>query len=39
MERRAGLRFDRSHEKLNYPKRFRDNTQKKIKYTYFLLKQ
>ena len=31
-ERRAGLRFDRIHEKLNYPKRFSDNIEKKIKY-------
>ena len=30
-ERRAGLRFDCIHEKLNYPKRCTDNTEKKIK--------
>ena len=30
-ERRAGLRFDGIHEKLNYPKRFTDNIEKKIK--------
>ena len=30
-ERRAGLRFDRIHEKLNYPKRFTDNIEKKIR--------
>ena len=29
-ERRAGLRFDGIHEKLNYPKRFTDNIEKKI---------
>ena len=39
MERRAGLHFDCFHEKLNYPKRFTDNIEKKIKMTYFLLKQ
>ena len=30
-ERRVGLRFDRIHENLNYPKRFTDNIEKKIK--------
>ena len=39
MERRAGLRFDRIHKKLNYPKRFTDNMKRKLKMTYFLLKQ
>ena len=34
-ERRAGLRFDRIHEKLNYPKRFTDNIEKKIKDDYY----
>ena len=34
-ERRAGLRFDHIHKKLNYPKRFK----RKLKMTYFLLKQ
>ena len=38
MERRAGLRFDRIHEKLNYPKRFSDNIEKKIKYDLFFIK-
>ena len=37
-ERRAGLRFDRIHEKLNYPKRFTDNTEKKIKDDLFFIK-
>ena len=37
-ERRAGLRFDRIHEKLNYPKRFSDNIEKKIKYDLFFIK-
>ena len=31
MERRAALRFDRIHKNLNYPKRFTDNIEKKIK--------
>ena len=31
MKRRAGSRFDRIQEKLNYPKRFTDNIEKKIK--------
>ena len=30
-ERRAGLRFERIHEKVNYPKRVTDNIEKKIK--------
>ena len=39
-ERRPGLRFDRIHEKLNYPKRFTDNIEKKIRDDlFFLLKQ
>ena len=38
-ERRAGLRFDRIHEKLNYPKRFTDNIEKKIKDDLFFIKQ
>ena len=40
-ERRpAGLRFDRIHEKLNYPNRFTDNIEKKIRDDlFFLLKQ
>ena len=37
MERRAGLRFDRIHEKLNYPKRFTDNIEKKIKDDLFFI--
>ena len=37
-ERRAGLRFDRIHEKLNYPKRFTDNIEKKIKDDLFFIK-
>ena len=37
-ERRAGLRFDRIYEKLNYPKRFTDNTEKKIKDDLFFIK-
>ena len=37
-ERRAGLHFDRIHEKLNYPKRFTDNIEKKIKYDLFFIK-
>ena len=37
-ERRAGLRFDRIHEKLNYPKRFTDNIEKKIKEDSFFIK-
>ena len=39
MERRAGLRFNHIHNKLNYPKRFTDNIEKKLKMTYFLLKR
>ena len=38
MERRAGLRFDRIHEKLNYPKRFTDNIEKKINDDLFCIK-
>ena len=38
MERRAGLCFDRIREKLNYPKRFSDNIEKKIKYDLFFIK-
>ena len=38
MERRAGLTFDSIHEKLNYPRRFRDNMEKKIKYDLFFIK-
>ena len=38
MERRAGLRFDRIHEKLNYPKRFTDNIEKKITDDLFFIK-
>ena len=34
-ERRAGLRFHRIHEKLNYPKRFTDNIEKKTKGDFF----
>ena len=37
-ERRAGLRFDRIHEKLNYPKRFTDNIEKKIKDDLYFIK-
>ena len=37
-ERRADLRFDRIREKLNYPKRFTDNTEKKIKDDLFFIK-
>ena len=37
-ERRAGLRFDRIHEKLNYPKRFTENIEKKIKDDLFFIK-
>ena len=37
-ERRAGLRFDRIHKKLNYPKRFTDNIEKKIKDDLFFIK-
>ena len=37
-ERRAGLRFIRIHEKLNYPKRFTDNIQWKIKDDLFFIK-
>ena len=37
-ERGAGLRFDRIHEKLNYPKRFTDNIEKKIKDDLFFIK-
>ena len=37
-ERRAGLRFDRIHEKLNHPKRFTDNIEKKIKDDLFFIK-
>ena len=37
-EKRAGLRFDRIHEKLNYPKRFSHNIEKKIKYDLFFIK-
>ena len=37
MERRAGLRFDRIHEKLNYAKRFTDNIEKKIKDDLFFI--
>ena len=37
-ERRTGLRFDRIHEKLNYPKRFTDNIEKKIKDDLFFIK-
>ena len=37
-EELAGLRFDRIHEKLNYPKRFTDNIEKKIKYDLFFIK-
>ena len=37
-ERIAGLRFDRIHEKLNYPKRFTDNIEKKIKDDLFFIK-
>ena len=38
MERRAGLRFDRIREKLNYPKRLTDNIKKKIKDDLFFIK-
>ena len=38
MERRAGLCFDRVHEKLNYLKRFTDNIEKKIKDDLFFIK-
>ena len=37
-ERRAGLRFNRIHEKLYYPKRFTDNIEKKIKDFLFFIK-
>ena len=37
-ERRAGLPFDGIHEKLNYPKRFTDNIEKKIKDDLFFIK-
>ena len=37
-ERRAGLRFDCIHEKLNYPKRFTNNIEKKIKEDLFFIK-
>ena len=37
MERRAGLRFDRIREKLNYAKRFSDNIEKKIKDDLFFI--
>ena len=37
-ERRAGLLFDRILEKLNYPKRFTDNIEKKIKDDLFFIK-
>ena len=37
-ERRAGSRFDCIHEKLNYPKRFTNNIEKKIKEDLFLIK-
>ena len=37
-ESRTGLRFDRIHEKLNYPKRFTDNIEKKTKGNFFLIK-
>ena len=37
--RRAGLRFSRIHKKLNYPKRFTDNIEKKIKDDLFFQKQ
>ena len=37
-ERGAGLRFDRIHEKLNYPKRFTDNIEKNIKDDLFFIK-
>ena len=37
-ERRAGLRFDRIHEKVNYPKRFTDNIEKNIKDDLFFIK-
>ena len=36
-EGRTGLRFDRVHEKLNYPKRFTDNIEKKIKDDLFFI--
>ena len=37
-KRRNGLHFDRIHEKLNYPKRFTDNIEKKIKDDLFFIK-
>ena len=37
-ERRAGLHFDRIHEKLDYPKRFTHNIEKKIKDDLFFIK-
>ena len=37
-ERRAGLRFDCILKKLNYPKRFTDNMEKKIKGDLFFIK-
>ena len=37
-ERRAGLCLDRIHETLNYPKRFTDNIEKKIKHDLFFIK-
>ena len=38
MERRTGFRFDGIHENLSYPKRFTDNTEKKIKDDLFFIK-
>ena len=38
MERRTGLRFNSIHENLSYPKRFTDNTEKKIKDDLFFIK-
>ena len=37
-ERRVGLRFDHIHENLNYPKRFTDNVEEKIKDDLFFIK-
>ena len=38
MERRTGFRFDGIHKNISYPKRFTDNTEKKIKDDLFFIK-